>query len=241
MTHRSATIEHLPRVVPSLDGVICTFGCTTEFERCVNTPSVNTSFVSFAQMLFVCNLKLTSGKDALEGDFIGDAEERLTGLLVGDIDGADNICARENACRLFFSQYCCLAGSGARLAIARTPKIQDADSGTFRGKSCQIKLFIEDNLGIVTRRFWKEKKYKQFGVLLKGARRFSLGTYMTDCISLCSHVIPPCSKSLYMATSEHHPVYISTTSQICADRKKTSSHFTFQQHLLSHELLYRRF
>jgi hypothetical protein len=47
-------------------------------------PLVNTSFVSFAQMLFVCNLKLTSGKDALLGDFVGDAEERLTGLFVGD-------------------------------------------------------------------------------------------------------------------------------------------------------------
>ena len=49
-------------------------------------------------MLFVCNLKLTSGKDALEGDFVGDAEERLTGLLVGD--GAGSIRAREEGPRL---------------------------------------------------------------------------------------------------------------------------------------------
>src|SRR5947207_7209414 len=84
----------------------------------------------------------------------------------------------------------------------------------------------------------EKKIYKQFGVLLKGARRFTRGMYMTDCISLCSHVIPPRSKSLYMATSEHHPVYVSTTSQIRVDRTKTSSHFTFQHHVLSHELLY---
>lgn len=106
-------------------------------------------------MLFVCNLKLTSGKDALEGDFIGDAEERLTGLLMGDIDGADNICAGENACRPFFSQYCCLAGSGARIGDRRTRKIRAVDSGTFRGKSCQTKIFIEDNLGMGIHQFWK--------------------------------------------------------------------------------------
>jgi len=51
----------------------------------VNTPLVNTSLVSFAQMLLVCNLRLISGKDAFEGEvFIGDAEDRLTGLFVGD-------------------------------------------------------------------------------------------------------------------------------------------------------------
>lgn len=49
-------------------------------------------------MLFVCNLKLGSGKDDLEGDFIGDAEERLTGLLVGDIDGTGSI-TREKTSR----------------------------------------------------------------------------------------------------------------------------------------------
>jgi len=70
-------------------------------------------------MLFVCNLKLTSGKDALDGDFIGDAEERLTGLLVGDIDGADNIGARENACCPFF--FAVLLSSGKRREIGDRP------------------------------------------------------------------------------------------------------------------------
>lgn len=45
-------------------------------------PFVRESLVSFAQMLFVWSRRLTSGKDALEGDdFVGDAEERLTGLF----------------------------------------------------------------------------------------------------------------------------------------------------------------
>src|SRR5438552_2864237 len=42
----------------------------------------------------------------------------------------------------------------------------------------------------------EKKKYKQFGVLLKGARRFTRGMYMTDCISLCS-MSSTLKKSIY--------------------------------------------
>jgi hypothetical protein len=66
--------------------VIWTFGWITEFERRVNVPCVNPIFVSFAHRLLVCNRRLGSGKADLEGepDFVGDAEDRLTGLFVGE-------------------------------------------------------------------------------------------------------------------------------------------------------------
>jgi hypothetical protein len=58
----------------------------TEFDRSVRVPCVNPSFVSFAHKLFVCNRRLGSGKADLDGDpdFVGDAEDRLTGLFVGE-------------------------------------------------------------------------------------------------------------------------------------------------------------
>jgi hypothetical protein len=58
----------------------------TELDRSVRVPCVNPSFVSFAHKLFVCNRRLGSGNADLEGDpdFIGDAEDRLTGLFVGE-------------------------------------------------------------------------------------------------------------------------------------------------------------
>lgn len=67
--------------------MIVTFGWITEFDRNVNgPPCIKLSFVSFAQILFVCNRNLGSGNDDFDGDddFEGDAEDLLTGLFVGE-------------------------------------------------------------------------------------------------------------------------------------------------------------
>jgi len=52
----------------------------------VSVPCVKESFVSFAQMLLLWSRRFGSGNAAFDGedDFVGDAEDRFTGLLVGE-------------------------------------------------------------------------------------------------------------------------------------------------------------
>lgn len=79
-------MEHRPSTVPSADVVIWTFGWIIELDRSVSGPPCDkTSFVSLAQILFVCNRNFGSGNETFEGDdFVGDALDLFTGLFVGD-------------------------------------------------------------------------------------------------------------------------------------------------------------
>jgi len=52
----------------------------------VSVPCVKTSFVSFAQTLLLWSRRFGSGNEDFDGedDLVGEAEERLTGLFVGE-------------------------------------------------------------------------------------------------------------------------------------------------------------